>query len=110
MPESGELGKAPKRRNIGHISSFGNAAEAINKPTENLVLKVAEDGSVTINSVEVNPDELASRLKRMLNSRPDNVLYMDAANKTEFGQVLITMERCRVGGADPIVLMTREIK
>lgn len=82
----------------------------VNKPTENLVLKVGTEGGVTINSVDVERAELASRLAKMLKSRPNNVLYMDAANEAPYGDMLITMEECRKGGADPIVLMTREIK
>lgn len=82
----------------------------VNKPTENLVLKVSTEGGVTINSVEVERGELAQRLAKMLKSRPNNVLYMDAANEAPYGDMLITMEECRKGGADPIVLMTRELK
>ena len=83
---------------------------AVNNPSENLVLKISEDGSVLINSVSVERPEVSSRLKRMLNSRKDNVLYMDAANKAPYGHMLEVMEDCRQGGADPIVLMTRELK
>lgn len=83
--------------------------QQVNKPTENLVLKVGQEGQVTINSVEVERGELAKRLNLMLKSRPNNVLYMDAANEAPYGEMLITMEECRKGGADPIVLMTREI-
>lgn len=87
-----------------------NRLAQVNKPSENLVMKVNEDGSAVVNKIDVPADQLAAQLKQMFETRNDHVLYMDAANEAPYHVLLEAMEECRKVGADPIVLMTKELK
>lgn len=67
-----------------------------NKP---LVLKVTErelgDGKVepvfSVGQIELDPAEAADRLGRLAAGRPDKVIYVDAADSTDYGYVLEAM-------------------
>ena len=81
-----------------------------NDPTKPLVLTVNEDGSIEVNSVEIDRAELSGRLHRMFNARPDNVLYMDAGDEARFGNVLSAIDLARQGGASPVVMITKKLE
>ena len=81
-----------------------------NDPNKPLVLSVAEDGAYEVNSVRIEQDELPSRLKRMFNARPDNVLYVDGADDVAYGRVLQGVDFARTGGAAPVVMITKKLE
>lgn len=60
-----------------------------NKP---LVLKISADeqgeGVFEVGAIELDPADAATRLGRLLASRPDKVVYVDAADTTPYGLVL----------------------
>ncbi|TPV94650.1 MAG: biopolymer transporter ExbD [Myxococcales bacterium FL481] len=74
-----------------------------------LVLRVEPDGRLTANKVELAPGEASDRLKRMLNARPNTLLYIDSADDAAYGHVLAGIEKARVAGAHPLVLVTEEL-
>lgn len=67
-----------------------------NKP---LVLRVTEresaDGAVepvfSVGAVELDPTDAVNRLGRLVAGRPDKVVYVDAADNTDYGYVLQAM-------------------
>lgn len=77
-----------------------------NDPDRPLVLSVAADGKTAINKIEVDRAELTDKLTRMFNARPDNSLYLDAADDTEYGMVLGAVDLARGAQAFPIVILT----
>ena len=81
-----------------------------NDPAKPLVLSVAEDGSVDVNSVTIEREELPQRLHRMFNTRTDNVLYIDGADEVPYGVVLTAVDLAREGGAGPVVLITKKLQ
>ncbi len=81
-----------------------------NDPQQPLVLSVLDDGSVEVNGVAIEQAELADRLHRMFNARPDNVLYLDGADEAPYGQVLTTVDVARQGGATPVVMLTKKLE
>ena len=81
-----------------------------NDPSKPLVLHVTEDGAMEVNAVEIELDELSSRLHRMFNARPDNSLYLDAADLTPYRDVLGAIDLARTGGASPVVLLTKKLE
>lgn len=83
-------------------------AEA-NPEDKPLVLRVETDGRLTANKVELVAAEARGRLKRMLNARPNTLLYVDAADDAAYGHVLAGVEAARVAGAHPLVLVTEEL-
>jgi biopolymer transport protein ExbD/biopolymer transport protein TolR len=81
-----------------------------NDPNKPLVLSVAEDGSIDVNSVKIDRSELPVRLHRMFNTRIDNVLYVDGADEVPYGLVLTAVDLSREGGAGPVVIVTKKLK
>ena len=82
------------------------SANAKDKP---LVLRVEQDGTLSANKVELAAAEAEARLTRMLNARPNTLLYIDAAETAPYGAVLSGVEYARQAGAHPIVLVTEEL-
>ena len=81
-----------------------------NDPNQPLVVSVAEDGTVEVNSVVIETSELSDRLHRMFNARPDNLLYLDGADEATYGSVLTVLDLARQGGATPVVLITKKLE
>jgi biopolymer transport protein ExbD/biopolymer transport protein TolR len=81
-----------------------------NDPNQPLVVSVAEDGTVEVNSVVIETSELSERLHRMFNARPDNLLYLDGADEAAYGSVLTVLDLARHGGATPVVLITKKLE
>jgi biopolymer transport protein ExbD/biopolymer transport protein TolR len=76
-----------------------------NDPDKPLVLSVAADGKTAVNKVDIDRAELSERLTRMFNGRPDNSLYLDAADDAEYGMVLGAVDLARGAQAFPIVIL-----
>jgi len=81
-----------------------------NDPDQPLVVSVLEDGTVEVNSVAIETEELSDRLHRMFNARPDNLLYLDGADEATYGNVLLVLDLARRGGATPVVLITKKLE
>ncbi len=79
------------------------------QPDQPLVLSVGEDGTLTVNSVQVGRDELSTRLHRMFNARPNNTLYLDGADRAPYGEIVTAVDAARKGGARPIVILTKHL-
>ena len=84
--------------------------DVANDPDKPLVLSVEEDGTLEVNSVQIEREELPERLHRMFNARPDNVLYLDGADEVPFGQVLSAVDLARKGSASPVVMITKKLQ
>ena len=74
-----------------------------------IVISVKRDG-IYLNADRVTEDELATRLKRMMNSRKtdDKIAFVSGEDSLAFGQVIRVMDICRgaevksVGIIDPL--------
>jgi biopolymer transport protein ExbD/biopolymer transport protein TolR len=71
-----------------------------------LVLRVARDGAVRINGVDVTVDELPARLRRMFAARDDHVLFFDADDDAHYGLVMRVLDHAREGGAVTLGMLT----
>jgi biopolymer transport protein TolR len=74
-----------------------------------LVMTVAADGTLRVNSRVLTPDELRVRLPRMLAAQRQPVLYVDAADSADYGRVVAAMDAARQGGARSIAMLTTKI-
>lgn len=84
--------------------------DASNDPTVPLVLSIHEDGSVDVNSVDIEREEVSDRLRRMFNARPDNALYVEAADMAPYGTIMTAIDLARQGGAAPVVMITKKLE
>jgi len=83
--------------------------DASNDPNKPLVLTIGVDGGASINKIDVSHDELTRKLIRMFNARPDNALYLDAADDAPYGAVLSGIDLSKAAQAHPIVILTKKM-
>jgi biopolymer transport protein ExbD len=62
-----------------------------------VVLTVTKTGSVQINREEVPRDQLVARLRRMINARPDKIVFFDAENDVPYGNAMEVLDLARGG-------------
>ena len=70
---------------------------------DNIVWRVAE-------LIAVEREELTKKLIRMFNARPDNALYLDAADDAPYGAVLGALDLAKAAQAHPIVILTKKME
>ena len=73
-----------------------------------LVLTVERDGTTKVNGEEIARGELAVRLLRMVNARPDKVVFFDADSTMDYGQALEVMDLVRGGGVTTLAVLADE--
>jgi biopolymer transport protein ExbD len=73
-----------------------------------LVLTVEKDGVTKVNGEVIPLAELASRLVRMLNARPDKIVFFDAASSMPYGEALEVMDLVRGGGVETLAVLAEE--
>lgn len=78
-------------------------------PNQALVMTVDRDGTIRINKTVLEPQEVATRLPRMLAAKKQKVLYFDAHNDLAYHQVVSAMDLARQGGARSIAVLTTNV-
>ncbi len=79
-------------------------------PSPPLVLRVADDHSLTVNGVGIELAELAERLRRMFAARDDHVLFLDAGDEADYGFVVEVMDQARAAGAVTIATLMAAVE
>lgn len=62
-----------------------------------VVLTLTKSGAVQINREDVPREELVARLQRMLNARPDKIVFFDAENDVPYGAAMDVLDIARGG-------------
>ncbi|MCE9668771.1 biopolymer transporter ExbD [Myxococcus stipitatus] len=62
-----------------------------------VVLTVDRGGVLRINREEVPRDQVVARLKRMLNARPDKIVFFDAGDDVPYGAAMDVLDLARGG-------------
>ncbi len=73
-----------------------------------LVLTVDRDGVTRVNGESIARAELAARLVRMVNARPDKVVFFDAHSELPYGSALEVMDLVRGGGVGTLAVLADE--
>jgi biopolymer transport protein TolR len=73
-----------------------------------LVLVVDAEGATTVNGEPIERSQLAQRLLRMVNARPDKVVFFDADSSLEYGKALEVMDVVRGGGIETLAVLADE--
>jgi biopolymer transport protein TolR len=63
-----------------------------------LVLTLTKGGALRINRDEVPREQVVERLRRMLNARPDKIVFFDAENDVPYGSAMDVLDLARGGG------------
>lgn len=82
-----------------------------NQPTEanplDVVLTIARDRSMQINSQPVEPQDLEARLRVAFASRPSGVLFVEGVRELEFADVVSVIDTARGAGVGRIGIITQ---
>ncbi|ABF89022.1 tonB system transport protein, ExbD/TolR family [Myxococcus xanthus DK 1622] len=62
-----------------------------------VVLTVDKSGVLRINREEVPRDQVVARLQRMLNARPDKIVFFDASDDVPYGAAMDVLDLARGG-------------
>ena len=73
-----------------------------------LVLTVDREGVTRVNGELIDRAELAQRLVRMVNARPDKVVFFDAHSELPYGAALEVMDLVRGGGVGTLAVLADE--
>jgi len=82
------------------VPAKGDDQEAPPPPPDALppvVLTVDRSGVLRINREEVPRDQVVARLQRMLNARPDKIVFFDAGDDVPYGAAMDALDLARGG-------------
>ena len=79
-------------------------------PPEPIVVQVAADGTVRINSEEVKLDELRGRLEKIFALRANRVAFLQGDRSLEFQAVAQVLDLMHVAGVSPVGLLSSELE
>ncbi|GHG90139.1 biopolymer transporter ExbD [Comamonas sp. JC664] len=82
------------------VPAKGDDPEAPPPPADAVppvVLTVDRSGVLRINREEVPRDQVVARLQRMLNARPDKIVFFDASDDVPYGAAMDVLDLARGG-------------
>jgi biopolymer transport protein ExbD len=75
-----------------------------------VVLRIAQDRSLAIDSQPVSKPELEARLRLLFAARPGGVLFVDGARELEFADVATVIDIARGVGVNRVGLITEKTR
>ncbi len=69
-----------------------------------VVLTLTKSGALQINREDVPREQVVARLQRMLNARPDKIVFFDAGDDVPYGSALEVLDLARGGNLTVAVL------
>src|ERR1700756_4597784 len=79
-------------------------------PPETIIVQIASDGSVRVNQLGVQFDELQARLQEIFVRRSDRVAFLQADRSLEFQAVAQVLDLMSSAGGPPIGLLSSELE
>jgi biopolymer transport protein TolR len=75
-----------------------------------IIVAVMRDGKVYLGNDQINPDDLAGKVKDRLASRMDKRVFVRADARAKFGSVVTVVDNVRSAGVDQLGLLTDQKK
>ncbi len=79
-------------------------------PPETIIVSIASDGSLRINQLAVQREELRERLETIFALRAHRVAFLQGDRSLEFQAVAQVLDDMHAAGASPIGLLTSELE
>jgi biopolymer transport protein TolR len=73
-------------------------SQATTQPSANIVLEIRPDGSLAINTQDVDRAALNARFHEIYDVRPDKLLFLKVANNREYKEVIEVIDIARGAG------------
>ena len=84
------------------------AANTVDKPevSEQTIISVAKDKTLYLNAKAVAEDDLAQKLKDMLETKTEKIVLIKADEEVDYSAVMAAMDQMRKAGVEDIGLIT----
>jgi biopolymer transport protein TolR len=91
---------------VGYEATVPPASHTPGPPTVQLVVRLAEDGKLFINSEPVATDAFVARLREVLKGRGTEPTFVAASGKARYEQVMAFIDTCHDAGvASPAIVL-----
>ena len=87
--------------------SVGRKFSITGAPTEALVSDIDRDGNVTINQQGIPRDELAMRIRDIIETRTDKSLFLRAHERLRYAEILAVLDIARRDGVERVGIVSR---
>jgi len=85
------------------------AMQAADK-TDAVIVAVTRDGKVYLGNNQIEPDQLAPKVKDLLANRVDHEVFMRADSRARYEKVVDTVDNLRAAGVDQLGLLTEQVQ
>jgi biopolymer transport protein ExbD/biopolymer transport protein TolR len=75
-----------------------------------IVIAVTRDGKTYLNTTQMLPEDLPSRVKDLLLNRLDKTVFLKADSRSRYGKVVDVVDNLRAAGVDQLGLITEQIQ
>jgi biopolymer transport protein ExbD len=73
-----------------------------------IVVAVTRDGKTYLNTTQMPPDQLPSKVKDMLTNRLDKMVFVKADSRARYAKVVEVVNNLRASGVDQLGLLTEQ--
>jgi biopolymer transport protein ExbD/biopolymer transport protein TolR len=74
-----------------------------------ILVAVTRDGRTYLNSTQMQPDDLAPKVKDLLTNRLDKTVFIRADQRAKYEKVVTVVDNLRAAGVDQVGLLTEQI-
>jgi biopolymer transport protein ExbD len=74
-----------------------------------ILVAVTRDGRTYLNSTQMQPDDLAPKVKDLLTNRLDKTVFIRADQRAKYEKVVGVVDNLRAAGVDQVGLLTEQI-
>jgi len=81
-------------------------AAPLKSDTENLIVSIDKDGRLFINNFEAEPDLFVDKMRKIVEARPDQNVYLRADKTVPYGVVVRVMGDLKAAGIEKLGMVT----
>ena len=75
-----------------------------------IVVAVTRDGKTYLNTTQMLPEDLPSKVKDLLLNRLDKTVFLKADSRARYGRVVDVVDNLRAAGVDQLGLITEQVQ
>ncbi len=75
-----------------------------------ILVVVTRDGRTFLNTTQMNPDDLPSKVKDLLTNRLDKTVFIRSDARAKYDKVVTVVDNLRAAGVDQVGLLTEQVK
>ncbi len=99
-----------KNHNIDKVKARNPIAMQAADKSDAVLVTVARDGKVYLGPNSIDPDDLAPKVKDMLQDRLDKECFVAADSRARYEKVVDVVDNLRAAGVDEIGLITDQLQ